>query len=82
MALHDGPSNKLLNIGLWWMRSTNATRLLARRAENRTWGGWDQFVVNEELQFNREVAGASCCHTTCMRRAFVSQGELSRHSIA
>jgi hypothetical protein len=53
VALHDGPANKLLNIGLWWMRSTNATRTVAWRSENRTWGGWDQFIVNEELQASR-----------------------------
>jgi SAM-dependent methyltransferase len=39
VGLHDGQSSKLLNIGLFWMRSTNATRALARVAENRTWGG-------------------------------------------
>jgi hypothetical protein len=78
IACHDGPANKLLNIGQFWMRSSNATLELARRVENRTWGAWDQYVVNEELQFNPAFRNVTCCHSVCIKRALADQGELKK----
>ena len=50
-------------VGLMFVRATDATTALARRVENRTWGGWEQGVFNEELSWGlhagREVG---CCH--------------------
>ena len=36
VAFHDGPQNKLLNVGLMWVRNTNVSRVLSVLAENRT----------------------------------------------
>ena len=77
-AHHDGPAHRLLNIGLFWMRSSNATLQLARRVENRTWGAWDQYVVNEELQFNPAFRNVTCCHSVCIKSATADQGELNK----
>jgi len=41
--------SKYLNFGLFWMRSTASTIKAAHRIYNRTFGGWDQFVMNQEL---------------------------------
>ena len=46
--------------------------------ENRTWGAWDQYVVNEELQFNPEFRNVTCCHSVCIKRATADQGELNK----
>ena len=63
VALHDGAQLKTLNVGLMFVRATDATAALARRVENRTRGGWEQGVFNEELSWGlhagREVG---CCH--------------------
>ena len=54
----------MLNVGLMWIRSTEATRKLAEVSEARTWAGWEQLIFNKELNFNfREI---SCCHSSCM----------------
>lgn len=70
VAVSDGPANKLLNIGLMWIRSTNATCKLAARVENRTWGAWDQYVVADELH---AAVGVGCCHTNCILLSLSSQ---------
>ena len=53
---------------LLWVRSTAATRALAVRAENRTWGSSLHSVWNEELSYNQKFGNVSCCHTPCVRR--------------
>ena len=63
----DGPGSRYLNVGIMWVRSTNGTRELSRRAENRSWVGWEQQVFNEELNFREELASVRCCHTTCLK---------------
>lgn len=62
VALHDGPTRLMLNVGCMFVRSTRATIDLAKRVENRSRGAWDQAVFNEELNFapHHEI---SCCHT-------------------
>ena len=59
---------------LLWVRSTAATRALAVRAENRTWGSSLHSVWNEELSYNQEFRNVSCCHTPCMRRYIINSG--------
>ena len=59
---------------LLWVRSTTATRALADRAENRTWGSSLHSVWNEELSYNQELKNISCCHTPCVRRYITSSG--------
>ena len=51
VATHDGPAKALLNVGLIWWRATAATLQLALRVENRTFGGWEQAILNEEASF-------------------------------
>lgn len=67
MAVMDGPRNKYWNVGLMWLRSTPAVHAMTVRVENRTWGGWEQEVFNEELNFNAPEVG--CCHSACLGRA-------------
>jgi hypothetical protein len=67
VAAYDGPRYKLLNVGNIWIRSTSSTRALVDRVANRTWLGWDQLILTEELAFNRAFAGIGCCHTRCFR---------------
>lgn len=67
IAVWDGPGYRYLNVGIMWLRSTDGTRELSRRAENRSWAGWEQQVFNEELNFNSELAGVRCCHTACLK---------------
>ena len=62
VALHDGPTRLLLNVGCMLVRSTPGTVALAKRVENRTRGAWDQAIFNEELNFASEHK-VSCCHT-------------------
>eukprot|EP00965_Chrysotila_dentata_P012626 416530-Pleurochrysis_carterae.AAC.1 len=69
VAVHDGPGCKMLNIGLIWIRSTNATIAMSTRAANRTEGGWDQYIFNEELNFNPDFSSVSCCHTYCLLKS-------------
>ena len=71
VAMWDGPRSRYLNVGIMWLRSTNSTRLLTRRAENRTFSGWEQEIFNEEINFNQDLAGVRCCHTICIRRLAV-----------
>lgn len=52
-----------LNLGRTWLRATNATRALADRVANRTWGSWDQVIFNEELDFNHDLSSITCCHS-------------------
>ena len=59
---------------LLWVRSTAATRALAVRAENRTWGASLHLVWNEELSYNQEFRNVSCCHTPCVRRYITNSG--------
>ena len=68
IAVWDGPGQRYLNVGLMWIRSTAGTRELARRSENRSWVGWEQQVFNEELNFNEDLTGVRCCHTTCLKK--------------
>jgi hypothetical protein len=61
IALHDGRRKGLFNVGLMYVRaSVTATRMSAH-CENRSFGGWEQGVFNEELNFGigREL---KCCH--------------------
>ena len=46
----------MLNVGLMWIRATPATQALARVAEARTWAGWEQLVLHEELNYNATFA--------------------------
>ena len=63
VALHDGAQLKTLNVGLMFVRATAATAALARRVENRTRGGWEQGVFNEELSWGRHAGReVGCCH--------------------
>ncbi|KAL1498747.1 hypothetical protein AB1Y20_014057 [Prymnesium parvum] len=82
VGVHDGAANKLLNIGLMWVRSTEATRALVSRAENRTWGSWDQMVFNDELNSNVLFKSVGCCHTPYIKRAAPPQpgGDAAIHS--
>ena len=68
VAVWDGPGQRYLNVGIMWVRSTAGTRELARRAENRSWVGWEQQIFNEELNFNADLSGVRCCHTTCLKK--------------
>lgn len=68
VAVWDGPNNRYLNVGIMWVRSTRATIELAQRSENRSFSGWEQQIFNEELNFNPELLGVSCCHTVCLKR--------------
>ena len=70
VAMWDGPSNRYLNVGIMWLRSTDRTRALTRRCENRTFGGWEQGVFNEEINFNEELSSVRCCHSMCFKRLF------------
>ena len=79
-AVHDGPQNKMLNIGLLWLRASPTAIELVRRSENRTWGGWDQYIVNDELNFNIALAKLTCCHSPCIKRAFSTQGDAADKS--
>ena len=54
----------MLNIGLMWLRSSDATRAVVERTANRTRAGWDQAIFNEELQFTqltRNRTTPTCC---------------------
>ena len=65
----------MLNIGLMWMRATHRMAALARRAENRTRAGWDQYIFTEELNFNTAFYGVGCCHSPCLLGLLRSQGD-------
>ena len=65
VATHDGPAKALLNVGLIWWRATAATLQLALRVENRTFGGWEQAILNEEASF---FSGVACCHGCALRQ--------------
>ena len=69
MGVHDGPQNKMINIGLLWVRSTRQTRELVIRTENRTRAAWDQLVFNDELNFNPSFEGIGCCVSILLKRA-------------
>ena len=73
LAVHDGPRNKLVNIGLLWVRSTPYTTKLMSRTENRTWAGWDQMIFNEELNFNLDFQSIGCCFSAMLKRATRTQ---------
>ena len=77
IAVWDGPVARYLNVGIMWMRSTEATRLLTRRAENRTFGGWEQGVFNEEINYNADLLGVRCCHSMCLKRLVVESKVVS-----
>jgi len=47
-----------LNIGLFWAESNEFTVALFERIANRSMAAWDQYVVNEELQWNADIV---CC---------------------
>jgi hypothetical protein len=50
-----------------WIRSTADTRALARRAEARVPGCWDETVFTEELNWGAG-ANATCCHAECLSK--------------
>ena len=68
VAVWDGPTARYLNVGIMWLRSTPGTVELARRAENRSFSGWEQAVFNEEINFNGDLLNVRCCHTSCLRK--------------
>jgi len=87
VAVHDGPHNKMLNVGLLWVRSSEQTRRLAVRVENRTWAGWDQYIFNEEINYifnedSTDTPGFGCCHTVCLLNALTPQYSASRDNYA
>ena len=73
--LHDGSwgtrgNPAYLNVGLlWWRGQADGGDVdayaLALRVENRTYGGWEQAVFNEELGWG---SSASCCFATRLSR--------------
>lgn len=67
VAAYDGPRYKLLNVGNIWIRSTPDTKALVERVANRTWLGWDQLLLTEEVGFNKAFDNVGCCHTRCFR---------------
>ena len=68
VSMHDGHASRMLNIGLIFLRNTARVRSLVSRVSNRTWLGWDQLMLNEEVNFNAHDHGKiSCCHTHCLR---------------
>ena len=61
---YDGYTEKLINVGLLWVRSTHATVQLMQDVQNRTAGSWEQAMFNEELSFR---SNAPCCHcSSCL----------------
>jgi len=72
-GVHDGPRNKMINIGLLWIRSTPHTRMLVLRTENRTWAGWDQYIFTDELNFNPAFDTIGCCVSILLKRAMRPQ---------
>ena len=54
-----------------WIRSTEATRTLLRRAAARSFGALDELVFTEELNWGAG-AGAICCHSSCLALHFTS----------
>ena len=72
IAVWDGWGGRFLNVGIMWMRSTPGTRELSRRAENRTFSGWEQGVFNEEINFNKALKDVRCCHTSCLRKLLIT----------
>ena len=73
IALHDGPTKGLFNVGLMWLRASKAMLALVHKCYNRTTGAWEQGVFNEELNFG--LLSLRCCHpdsrTACDLRTFV-----------
>ena len=79
---HDGPrpdivyrvpaQQKLVGVGLIWIRSTPMTRALATTVANRTWATGDAIAFAEELNFGVASQGLGCCHTRCLD-SFVTQ---------
>lgn len=68
IAYWDGPHQKMLNVGLIWMRATPQMVALVTRVQNRTWAGWEQAIFSEELNWGSD---ASCCHcTACLALHF------------
>ena len=68
IALHDGKSRMMLNVGLIFIRSTPATISLVQRVEKRSFAAWEQAVFNEELNFGEHSIGTgepdiACCHS-------------------
>lgn len=59
IAYWDGVKQKMLNVGLMWLRSTPDVLATVKRVQNRTWAGWEQAVFTEELNWR---SNASCCH--------------------
>lgn len=57
----DGPTERLLNVGLMWVRSSQEAISLVHRVLNRTFAGWEQGLFTEELQFGFE--NITCCHS-------------------
>lgn len=72
VAVWDGPSNRYLNVGVMWLRSTDRTRALTVRCENRTFAGWEQGIFNEEINFNIDLSSVRCCHSMCFKRLFAT----------
>ena len=72
IAVWDGPAGKYLNVGIMWVRSTESTRTLSLRSENRSFAGWEQEIFNEEVNYNEEFSGVRCCHSMCFKRLFTA----------
>ena len=46
-------ASRLFNVGIMWVRSTVRTVEMVRRVENRSFGGWEQGIFNEEVHVVR-----------------------------
>jgi hypothetical protein len=70
---------QLLNIGLLWLRNTHQVRRIGERAANRTFGAWDQMIVNQEVQVAADSV-ACCSSTELLQSAFV-RGSSASHAV-
>ena len=76
LAWWDGDKEKMLNVGLMWIRASPAALSLARRVRNRTFAGWEQGIFNEELQFRDESSTAlTCCHSRVLMWSWFNQSK-------
>ena len=60
-----------------WIRSTSATVALLEKVERRSWGGWDQLVFSEELNWG-VGENVSCCHTDCLAKQLRSDASVPK----
>ena len=73
-----------LNVGLMWVRSTPSTISLVRRCEARSFGGWEQGVFNEEINWGDSADNITCCyakHELCNLRLHLRKVEVFHRAI-